>query len=757
MNERDYERKHLSKTIDLIAGEEALIEKQQQELTTNLQSKLKELTDNKINTGNEEAFYESVIAYQEHEKEVQLTYQTTEAKQKRLTTLATMKNAPYFARIDFTEDQDAKETLYLGIASLRDMTDEPVIVDWRAPIANLYYEGELGETYYETDQERFDVTLSLKRQFKIQDGQLISMVDTSEVINDEFLLEILDEASSSQMKNIVSTIQKSQNEIIRDTENRIVLIEGIAGSGKTSALLQRVAFLLYRHRKWLKDSQVLLFSPNHLFSDYISMVLPSLGESEIPTKTFVEFLHELLPNYTLKQKDTQEDTFLTGDENKIETTKNSLAYLQKIKPYIQSIQAFGPLFRNISLNGKVYIDKKTIRQWYLQTNDLLPLYQRTQLLQEKLLKKLGGLVMDEMRQEWVKELADEKLIQYMKDHPHQEYTEASEKTLLKKIKRSIVQKRFAAMKRTIQSFRFINLPMQYFHFLQQVTPTLEKDLQVAPEQWAEHLNQLKQDFRDKALASEDAVLFFLLLKAVFPIDVTQKARFIFIDEMQDFPPAQVALLKELYPDAAITLCGDLNQKVLGNDTIVDHLTNLFPTQKVKRYQLTTSYRSTAEITAVANQFLSQDDTVKLTARNGEKPLVCLGSSEAQRTYLLNELAQRQSQPSHWRTAIITKTVAEAQNLYEQFDEDTKQFVQLIDTEDTFMKRSTIIIPAFLAKGLEFDEVYVWNISSDFTSTHDQLILYTMISRAMHQLTILSDNQSPLLSKIDKESVTFKPI
>lgn len=199
-----------------------------------------------------------------------------------------MRGNPYFARIDFKEDAEA-ETLYLGIASLRDSTEETVIIDWRAPIANLYYEGELGATNYETYDITVDVELLVKRQFKIRDGQILSMVDTSEAINDDFLLEILDEASSNHMKNIVSTIQKAQNQIIRDTHSKLLVVEGIAGSGKTSALLQRVAYLLYHNRKWLDNEHVLLFSPNHIFSDYISTVLPSLGESGIPTETFKSF------------------------------------------------------------------------------------------------------------------------------------------------------------------------------------------------------------------------------------------------------------------------------------------------------------------------------------------------------------------------------------------------------------------------------------------------------------------------------------
>lgn len=184
------------------------------------------------------------------------------------------------------------------------------------------------------------------------------MVDTSEMINDEFLLDILDDTSSPQMKNIVSTIQKAQNQIIRDTSSKYMIIEGIAGSGKTSALLQRIAFLLYHHRNWLKVDQVLLFSPNHLFSDYISMVLPSLGESEVPTQTFTNFLQKLIPNYTIQNVAQEEEQFLNGENNPIQTIKNGLSVLDEIQPYVTSITNFGPIFRDLKINGESYIKKK---------------------------------------------------------------------------------------------------------------------------------------------------------------------------------------------------------------------------------------------------------------------------------------------------------------------------------------------------------------------------------------------------------------
>lgn len=749
MNERLLEQQHVESTVQVIHNEQEMIKKQQATLEDSLNSQLKEISDKKINIGSEEAFYESVLEYQQHEQELMLRYKTAESQEKRLKTLATMTNSPYFARIDFTEGNEPKETLYLGIASLRDNKENTIVIDWRAPIANLYYEGELGTTFYQTDTDQFEVDLLLKRQFKIQDGQLLSMVDTSEVINDEFLLEILDEASSSQMKNIVSTIQKAQNQIIRDTTSKVMLIEGIAGSGKTSALLQRIAFVLYRNRKWLDDQQVLLFSPNHLFSDYIAMVLPSLGESEVPTRTFRSFLQNLLPNYEIVQEEQQEAQFLTGANDRVEKLKNGLTLVQQISRYVEGITPFGPLFRDLKIKGETYITKEQLRHWYQQTNEQLPLYQRTQLLQTKVLKKIGGLEKDEAKKAWVKEATREKVQEIFDNDPNLEDSEEKERQLFNKVRRQLVRKKFRALTRGVQRFQFINFPKQYLHFLKQIQPALLAKAGISGADWAMASNQTRQHLKNRELTQEDALLFVLLLRRLYPVHVEQKARFIFIDEMQDFPPAQVALLRELYPRAGMTLCGDLNQKVFGNETIVHSLDTLFSEQEVTRYQLTTSYRSTEEITQFANQFLSQEDQVKTTARKGPLPRLVQKETLCESLdWLINEL-QDDEKNRRWRTAIIGKTTADCEALYAELSEEMQTKVQLIVSEEDFMKRPIMIIPAFLAKGLEFDRVFAWNIGANFETAQDQLVLYTIATRAMHELSLVTIGaESPLVAGAD---------
>lgn len=482
-----------------------------------------------------------------------------------------------------------------------------------------------------------------------------------------------------------------------------MLIEGIAGSGKTSALLQRIAFLLYHNRKWLEAENVLLFSPNHLFSDYISTVLPSLGESGVPTQTFKNYLVQLLPEFSLLDEQQQESGFLLGKRS-IQVMKSGLTLVDQIDRYIQGITNYGPLFRDMKINGRTILSKESIRQWYKETNEQLPLHHRLSLLQTKLLKKLGGLQKDETRQQWVKDLAEEQLQELYATDPNLEYTEQKERSLRKKLANQIVRKRFRQIHRGIMNYQFVNITKQYLHFLQTVPLSLLTRHKISETRWQEHLTTVRTHLRQRELRQEDAVLFFLLMRRTYPVTVTHKARYIFIDEMQDFAPSQVALLQALFPKANLTFCGDLNQNVFGNETIVGSLEDLFVDREVTRFQLTTSYRSTKEITDFANHFIVKEHQVETTARKGDLPLLIQGTTDdIKLNWLADTIRTTQGKARYWRTAIIAKTQEECEALYAQLPDELKQQVQLILNESDFMKRSIILLPAFLAKGLELTE------------------------------------------------------
>lgn len=759
MNAREYEQEHVQQTSALIQQELTFLDRQKQETKTKFDTNMRENAEQKIQAGSFEALADTMAETRQHETELLMRYQTLASQEKRQKVLRLMEENPYFARIDFKEDQEA-ETLYLGIASLRDTQEETIVIDWRAPIANLYYEGTLGQTSYEAHDAIIPIELLLKRQFKIREGNILSMVDTSEAINDDFLLEILDEASSNHMKNIVATIQRSQNEIIRDTRSKVLVVEGIAGSGKTSALLQRVAYLLYHNRKWLENDQVLLFSPNHIFSDYISTVLPSLGESGIPTETFKTFLATLLPNYQIHTEESHEEVFLSGQDDRVLRAKSSFLIVQELYKYIERITGFGPLFRDLKLKDKVLISKKQIRNWYQEANPELPMYQRMQLLQTKLLKKLGGLEKDEMKKDWAKKAADDLVDAVFVNNPDMEDSEKAERRLRRQMTQKVVRKKMRPLRRQINRFGFVNYAKQYLHFLQNVPTSLLTHYQLTEENWKTMLEELMADFKRKDLSLEDGTLLFLLMKSIHPMDVQQKARFIFIDEMQDFSPAQVALLRHLYPKATYTLCGDLNQKVFGNESMVHSLAQIFPDESLTHFELTTSYRSTEEITNFANQFLTQENRVELTARVGDLPSIYYTNDTRQMIDgLIREIDETKEAARYWRTAIIAKTVEECQALYDQLSAEQKDQVQLLTDEEDFMKKNLIIIPTYLAKGLEFDRVFAWNISPEnYYTEQDKLILYTVCTRAMHELNLLViGKQSPLLDKIPETLYQTKTI
>ncbi|WP_159722682.1 RNA polymerase recycling motor HelD [Enterococcus sp. CSURQ0835] len=752
MNAREKEQVHVTETVALIDREATFLKQQKQKNQAQFEENLLETTNQEIRTGSNEAMFESAADYRQHEQELMIRYQTLASQEKRQKVLRLMKDNPYFARIDFKEENET-ETLYLGIASLRDKDEETIVIDWRAPIANLYYEGELGPTHYESQGEELPVELLLKRQFKIRDGKILSMVDTSEAINDDFLLEILDESSSNHMKNIVSTIQKAQNEIIRDTHSKVLVVEGIAGSGKTSALLQRVAFLLYRNRKWLDNEQVLLFSPNHIFSDYISTVLPSLGESGIPTETFKSFLNQLLPHYQIHTEAGHEEVFLSGQDDRVLRLKSSLALVDHLTHYTRSITEFGPLFRDLKLGEQAILTKEQIRAYYHQMNPELPMYQRIRLLQTKLLKKLGGIQKDEMKKQWAKDAAEELLQATYVDNPNLDDTEKGERKLRRQLTEKVVRQKLRPIKRRIMRFNFINYAKQYVHFLQNIPAAILAAYQLSPTDWQQAITQVKHDLKKRDLSLEDATLLFLLMKAIYPLDVKQKARFIFIDEMQDFAPAQVALLKKLYPKATYTFCGDLNQKVFGNESMETAFDAIFAEQEIRHFELTTSYRSTEEITNFANQFLTQEERVKLTARKGDVPTIYYAAESSKMIEGIEKVLQQSAEVAkYWRTAIICKTVDEAQNLYDALATQQQKHVQLLVNEEDFMKKNLIIIPAFLAKGLEFDRVFAWNVSpQNYHTEQDKLILYTVCTRAMHELNLLTiEQQSPLLETIPED-------
>lgn len=281
----------------------------------------------RIKTTTYSGMMETALTLRQQQQLLQERENSWQQAKRRLDVLQKLEKKPYFARIDFQENGEAKaETLYLGLGTFSDENDNILIYDWRAPISSVYYDGKLGKVSYETPEGSQEVELTLKRQFMVEDGTIITLYDTDETVGDQMLLEVLDEASDVKMKSIVTTIQKEQNKIIRDTDSELLFVQGAAGSGKTSAVLQRIAFLLYRYRGKLTSSQVILFSPNQLFNDYIDQVLPELGEQNMVQLTYYQYTQRRVPKLKIETLQERFEKENQPQQASVKQLKESLAF-----------------------------------------------------------------------------------------------------------------------------------------------------------------------------------------------------------------------------------------------------------------------------------------------------------------------------------------------------------------------------------------------------------------------------------------------
>ncbi len=293
----------------------------------------------KVNTDTFDDYLETVIGLRQEAQALSVSQSTHRHASKRLSTLRRMEEIPYFGRIDFIEeDSFDQEQIYIGISSLRDASgDNFLIYDWRAPISSVYYDYQPGPAAYETPGGKVEGTLEKKWQYLIRGGVLQSMFDTSLTIGDEILQEVLGRGTDKQMHNIVATIQQDQNRIIRHDHGRLLIVHGAAGSGKTSAALQRIAYLLYKDRNHLNAEQIILFSPNTMFNSYVSNVLPELGEENMQQVTFQEYLNHRLskefevenPYGQLEYVLTAAIRLLTGQGLRVSNSKHRLAFLKR--------------------------------------------------------------------------------------------------------------------------------------------------------------------------------------------------------------------------------------------------------------------------------------------------------------------------------------------------------------------------------------------------------------------------------------------
>lgn len=756
-DDKKFEQKHLDQILKMVRAKKA-------ELSSSIKSaegEAKDINshffdDVKLDYDGYSTSMETALSIHQQQQLLDERENAWQHAARQLSTIQKLEKKPYFARVDFKENGQKPETIYIGLGSFADKNNHFLIYDWRAPISSIYYDGKLGDVSYHSPEGEITVEMTKKRQFMIDDGQIVNMFDTNESIGDQMLLEVLGEKSSTQMKSIVTTIQREQNKIIRNTDADLLFVQGAAGSGKTSAILQRIAFLLYRYRGNLTSSNVIMFSPNQLFNDYIKNVLPEMGEQNMVQMTYWQFVARRLPGMSVENLfDQFEDA--TAD-SAISRFKDSTNFFDLLTRYAKHLNRRGMVFKNIYFRDKKrpFFTKEKINEIYYSFNSNYNLNNRIDATREDLIKMLNRKISSESKKAWVSDaiqsLSQEQLNQ-LYDRPDQEFEseEKEEKFLSRKIVVKALDKVFQQIRRN----NFINMRAQYLSFLRAVPKMTDlAKWEITENDWRDHVNKVKESFKKHYMHMNDVSAYLYLYDLITGRHVDYEMRYAFIDEIQDYTPFQLCYLKYNFPRAKFTMLGDLNQAIFTKDeskSLLKQISGLFDPEKTDVVQLTKSYRSTKQLTDFTKQILRQGEKIESFNRQGPKPVLWGRENDQQAIALLQKILADNDQ-EQLTTAVITKDLEQAKFVADKLKQAGVK-ATLIATANQRLVEGTLIIPSYLAKGLEFDAVIMWGASREnYHRTDETQLVYTITSRAMYKLDIVYVGQrSPLL---DVDPQTF---
>ena len=667
----------------------------------------------------------------------------------QLETYKKLADSPYFGRIDIKDEgDDDTESLYIGTASFVDDNENFLVYDWRAPISSIYYNGTLGKVSYQTPAGKQSTDLEKKRQFQISNGEINNMFDTNETVGDEMLQSVLGQQHDEVMQNIVSTIQKEQNDIIRDTYNDLLVVQGVAGSGKTSAILQRIAFLLYHSRSSLQADQIILFSPNRLFSHYISDVLPSLGERNMRQVTLQEFIDHRLEGVKVQSLFDQYETeqAYTDEEKAIQSFKRSHQYMTSIENYINTVFNDDIAFQSILIDGKVFFDADVIKDIYASQPKQMKPADKFLKTKNRLIEILKKRIEVEVYKPWVDDAIDqlnsEQYHDFMEGHQLGSFQDEDDERYF--IAKQIVTEHFRKVYDALYNGSFFDPYLQYQRFMQQVV--LPKDVNV--DAWNDDVDGFADSIELHQVRLDDAAPLLYMRDLMIGGGQNQTMQYLFVDEMQDYSIAQLIYIKHSFPQTKINLIGDSEQALFkaveAPQELLNKLNEAFATKKSRLITLNRSYRSTYPITNFAKSLLPNGDEIEAFNRPGKSPEILIRHNEKECIDALIESAQQELK-DEGTVAIVTKNLNEAKQLHQHTYNQLNPTL-LADT-DRSLPKGVVIMPIYLAKGLEFDSVIAWNVSKDNYPNDDYVgTIYTIATRAMHHLTLISNGTvSPIIA------------
>lgn len=680
-------------------------------------------------------------------------------------TLERLEDSPYFGRIDFLEDGESdSDPIYIGLSSVMDKNEEEFLIyDWRAPISSLYYDYPPGRAKYDTVEGEIEGEITLKRQFIIRNSVIKGMFDTGLTIGDHLLQAVLGDNADTKMKSIVATIQREQNQIIRNEKSKLLIVQGVAGSGKTSAALQRVAYLLYRYRETLSSDNIVLFSPNPLFNSYVATVLPELGEENMKQTTLHVYLESQIgKQFTIESPFEQMEYYLNeadeGYDTRVEAMsyKASLNFKQLIDQFASTLGMEGIAFRNIRFRGRLLLSKEKIESYFYSLDKHLSIPNRMELTAKWLLGELKKIELKEREEDWVleeSELLDKH--EFLEVHHQlQEENKFSEDTFddfdreEELLRKKVVAAKFKPLKQKVKLLHFVDSRSTYKQLFteQGIAENLTNDL---PARWGAICEQTSENIANRFLTWEDATAYLYFQKLLVGFNANRTIQHVFIDEAQDYSPFQFAYLKEIFPSSRMTLLGDINQAIYAHALHEETLLSEKVEEKHQRITLTRSYRSTQPIVEFTKEFMPNGHLIEPFNRSGELPVLMEVENEDIVNEKVLQAIKEYQADGHQTIAVICKTMNESQQVYRRLQ--NKLEIKLMDEETHTFEKGLLVIPAYLAKGIEFDAVIIYNASKEsYYKELERNLFYTACTRAMHELLMFSVGEpSPFIEQVSK--------
>lgn len=706
--EKELEKQYLLKVVDILNDEINNYDTKVKSLSNNIQEQMSYAWDKTNRLSDTEFIY--ALA------NIQKRSVYADNANKKVRSYKKMLNSAYFARIDFDDGEEVLP-IYIGISSLQS-GDDFYVYDWRAPISSMFYNSEVGDASYTISTgDKITGKITLKRQYKISGNEIKEIFDTDMQIIDNVLKHILSSNATNKMKNIVNTIQKEQNEIIRKKNYDILVVQGPAGSGKTSIAMHKIAYLLYSERDKINNSNVMILSPNDIFNNYISDVLPDIGEDNVCQATYLEFAKAYINEFTIASsiEDVYEVVYAKNrDINKYNEIKfkSSSLYYKIIDDYIESkkVELLGlePVLVGDDQTEVVSLEDVT-KVANSVRGDSESLYSRGKKIVERIFYLANSRCQKQLTLEKLKKQQLENLVKV-------------------KIKIGAFYEELYSNKEFFVSF------------VKQEIERYGKYDKFANFDFESIFDATKESIDKGELQYQDITPFMYLKSRIIGIGANKNIKYVLIDECQDYSIAQYKILAMLFKNSNITLLGDINQSILPFNNVKDY-SKIINTLKVYKQnatvaesEITKTYRSTYEINEYAKKVIEAKNEYNQIDRHGDQITIT-----KQENYNPEEIMERalELKKSYNTVAIICKN-SEETLLYNQLitsDKYLNKFRIVKKDDKVFVEDKIMIIPSYLSKGLEFDAVIVSNASNENYSQKEQKLFYVVLTRALHKLEI----------------------